>query len=375
MRIGILTVPFNNNYGGYLQSYALMTVLKRMGHEPAIIMRRHQKPKVSITYRIKYFIKGIIKTLVRRRHYPCFYDVENHFWQRGKDMQLFLNNNIQPQTKYIYSTEQLRKECEGKFDAYIVGSDQVWRPIYVPGIVSNMYLDFTEGWNVKRIAYAASFGTDNPEYTAEEIERCGKLIEKFDAVSVRERSGLQVINDFNWNVEEPQVVLDPTLLLTKDDYNKALPQENKFAKGKIFCYVLDNSDEAKLAISNIQCQLNRPLYEIADIQKGDSVLPSIGTWLTAIRDSDFVITDSFHGTVFSIIFNKPFAVYVNKSRGASRFEGLLGQFGLRDHIITDSFDLKRILEPGWASVNKTIFNKTSECKVFLDNALNSKYGK
>ena len=369
MRIGILTVPFNNNYGGYLQSYALMAVLKKMGHEPTLIMRRHNKQLVSPIFRIKFFIKGIIKTIFRCKKHPLIFNTELYFRRRGKDMLSFVDKYIQPQTKYIYSTTELVKECEGKFDAYIVGSDQVWRAIYVPGIVANMYLDFTEGWNVNRIAYAASFGTDTPEYTEDEKILCGKLIKNFDAVSLREYSGLKVLNEFKWKVNNPQVTLDPTMLLTKEDYNQVLPHQNNHAQGKIFCYVLDKSDEAKAAISNIQQQLDKPLYEIADIQKGNSILPSVETWLTAIRDSDFVITDSFHGTVFSIIFNKPFAVYVNKTRGASRFDGLLGQFGLKGHIFYESFD-KKMCDIDWFAVNRLVSEKTKESISFINNSLN-----
>lgn len=368
MKIGIITVPFNNNYGGYLQSYALLTVLKQMGHEPTIIMRRHNPHPVSVVFVIKFFIKGILKTIFRHKSYPLIYCEELSFKTRGKDMLAFVDKYIKPQTKYVYSTDELRQECEGKYDAYIVGSDQVWRAIYVSGIVDNMYLDFTEGWNVKRIAYAASFGTDNPEYTTEEKKHCGELIEKFDAVSVREDSGLKVLHDFKWKVKNPQVTLDPTLLLSKDDYNKVLPQENKLVKEKIFCYVLDKSDEAKRIISNIQRQLNRPLYEIADIQKGDNVLPSIETWLTAIRDSNFVITDSFHGTVFSIIFNKPFAVYVNQTRGASRFKWLLGQFGLENQIVWDYTNIP-IINIDWTKVNDQIKSKIQESVQFLIQSL------
>lgn len=369
MKIGILTVPFNNNYGGYLQSYALMTVLKRMGHQPTIIMRRHNTRPVSMNFRINYFVKGIIKSIVRLRKQPCLYSRELSYRRKGAEMLSFVDKYIQPQTDYIYSTDDLRNQCEGMFDAYVVGSDQIWRPIYVPGIIGNMYLDFTEGWDVKRIAYAASFGTETLEYSDTEKGLCGKLIEKFDAVSVREESGLKIISDLKWIVREPQVVLDPTLLLTKDDYNKILPQENTFVKGKIFCYILDKSNEAKLAISNIQKQLKKPLYEIADIQSGDAVLPSIETWLTAIRDSEFVITDSFHGTVFSIIFNKPFLVYANQTRGATRFEGLLGQLGISEHIICDSFDLNKIPEIDWGCVNRIIADKTKESMTFIDNSL------
>lgn len=369
MKIGILTLPFNNNYGGYLQSYALMTVLKQKGHDPTLIMRRHVKKPFSFVDKVKYFVKGIVKSIIKRKPYPCIYNVENTFWRRGKNMQSFLNTYIQPQTKYIYTTDDLRYECYGKYDAFIVGSDQIWRSIYVPGIVGNMYLDFTKGWNVKRISYAASFGTDSPEYTNEEKSLCGELIAQFDAVSVREESGLNVFRNFNWNVTNPNVVLDPTLLLTKEDYNAILPSINENAKGKIFCYVLDKNNDAQNAIHNIQNKLKKTLYEIADIQKGDSVLPSIETWLTAIRDSDFVITDSFHGTVFSIIFNKPFVVCVNKERGSSRFDTILEQFDLSTKKYSDSTDINDLFNIDWSSINRKIQSRVDESKAFIYKSL------
>lgn len=371
MKIGILTVPFNNNYGGYLQSYALMTVLKKMGHKPTLIMRRHNPRNYNIVFFIKYFIKGIVMSVIKGKRFPCKFSVEGSYYTQGKNMQTFVNKYIQPQTKFVYSDEELIKECEGKFDVYIVGSDQVWRAVYVPNIVGNMFLDFTEGWEVKRLAYAASFGTDNPEYTDEEKEICGKLITNFDAVSVREHSGLQVFENFRWNANNLDVVLDPTLLLTKEDYNKFLPIENQVVKNKVFCYVLDRDDDSNAVIQAICQNLHKSLYEITDIQNGSFVLPSIETWLSAIRDSDFVITDSFHGTVFSIIYNKPFAVYVNKSRGAARFLSLLEQLGLENRVIENRDALTAVLdeEINWPIVNRKLEGLKCSSNKFIERNL------
>lgn len=369
MRIGIITIPFNNNYGGYLQSYALLSILKQMGHDPTIIMRRHNIRPTSVFFRLKFFLKGLLKTLRKVKPYTCIYNVEAAFRQQGYNMLPFAAKYIVPQTKYIYTTDDLRQECNGKFDVYVVGSDQVWRSIYVPGIIGNMFLDFTDGWDVKRIAYAASFGTDTPEYTDAEKITCGELIKKFDAVAVRENSGLKVLKNFQWQVKNPQVVLDPTLLLKKEDYNKILPNDKSPATGKIFCYLLNRSEDAAKSISRIIQQLNKHVYEIVDIQKDGIVLPSIETWLTAIRDADFVITDSFHGTVFSILFNKSFVVYVNRTRGACRFADLLRQFGLENHIIGDDIDLNCVFNTDWAEVNNLVAEKRSQSKLFIYNSL------
>ena len=365
MKIGILTVPFNNNYGGYLQAYALMTVLKRMGHEPTMIMRRHNPRSVPLIYRIKFFVSGIIKTFRYQKKYPLIYNVETNFRFRGKKMLEFVDKHITPQTIYIYSTKDLKRICKDKFDAYIVGSDQVWRAIYVPGIVGNMFLDFTEGWNVKRIAYAASFGTDKPEYFNDEKSLCGRLLENFDSVSVRETSGINVIKRFDWKAKNLQTVLDPTMLLSAEDYNYILPQKASLAKGKIFCYILDKTIGNNKFVETIVKKTGRTIYEIADIQNGNTVLPPIEDWLTAIRDADFIITDSFHGTVFSIIFNKPFLVCANKKRGYARFYDLLSKFNLDCNIADGKDNLSKILATDWNEVNILLEKEKNKSRQYL----------
>lgn len=368
MRIGILTVPFNNNYGGYLQSFALILTLKKLGHSPTIIMRRHLKHDISFYEKAKFFLRGIVKTIITLQIHPCFYSVENTFIHKGKEMHRFVNKYIQPQSKYIYTTSELKRYCKNRFDAYIVGSDQVWRAKYVPGIIGNMFLDFTEGWDVKRIAYAASFGTNEPEYSENEKKECGKLLEKFDAVSFRERSGLKVIDYFGWFIHNPQVVLDPTLLLSKEDYNKYLPMKNEQVEGKIFCYVLDKNIDSRQLINSVQSELNKSLCEISNIQNGDCILPSIEFWLTAIRDADFIVTDSFHGTVFSVIFEKAFAVIPNFSRGVERFQSLLEPLGLEEHIINDNTNIERLFNTNWISVREKIRSQVAESILFINKA-------
>ena len=368
MRIGVITVPFNNNYGGYLQSYALMTVLKNMGHSPTIIMRRHNKRSIRLKSKLLFLIKNVVKTIKDGRRYPYILNQETFFKYRGKDMLSFVNQNIQPQTKYIYTTKDLQAECKDSFDGYIVGSDQVWRPIYVKGFISNFFLDFVKDPSAKRISYGASFGTSTPEYTDGEKSICGHLLGKFDAVSVREKGALEVIENFGWKVKNKQVVPDPTMLLPRTSYDKLIPTVNAQAKGRIFCYVLDKNETNIHVIEKMRQSLQKPIYEIADIQKGNAVLPSIETWLSAIRECDFVITDSYHGTVFSIIFNKPFLVCVNKERGADRFVSLLETFGLENHTSLCQSGTEEPID--WENVNRILEEKRKEGLSFLEKALN-----
>lgn len=199
MKVGILTVPFNNNYGGYLQAFALMNVLKQMGHEPTLIMRRQNKRRMFFKAVIKYFIMGIYHSFKNKKLCPLIYKTERDFEYLGSNMHQFVDKRMQPLSPFLYTSEDLQKYCEGKFGAYIVGSDQIWRAIYVPDI-ANYFLDFTLGWNVKRIAYAASFGTQNPEYTQEEKEICCKLIPQFDAISLRENPENMFLQTFVGNI-------------------------------------------------------------------------------------------------------------------------------------------------------------------------------
>ena len=354
MKIGILTLPFNNNYGGYLQCYALMIVLKREGHEVELIYRRHNR--IPFSKKIVPSLKNIVKVLIGRKVVSIIPDEEKTFRYQGASMMPFLDNYLAPKSKPLYSTKEFNEYVSGRYDAVIVGSDQVWRPEYGPGIRDYFFYGIPDR-ELIRLSYAASFGTDKPQFDVYEIKDCGKALSKFRAVSVRESSGLEALKAFGCDFKTiPQVVLDPTLLLDKEDYNNILKDEKSPSKGKVFCYVLDNNHEKEDIINGICGQLNKEKYVIADIQNNNVTLPSIESWLSAIRDSDFVITDSFHGMVFSVIFQKDFIVCPNIKRGADRFTSFLQQLGLEDRIV-DSIDSTNIAPINWGSVLHLLLEK------------------
>lgn len=208
MRIGILTLPLHTNYGGILQAYALQTVLERMGHEVELIYRRHNKRPLK--YRLLYIFKTVVKCILRIPHGLLIPSLEYDHRHAGKMMLPFVDKNISPKTKPYFKTASMEKSCKGKYGVVIVGSDQIWRPIYVPNI-NDFFLEFIKDKNVRKIAYAASFGTATPKYTDLQKNVCGKLISEFQAISVREKSALKVIENFGWQVNcIPQLVLDPT---------------------------------------------------------------------------------------------------------------------------------------------------------------------
>lgn len=373
MKIGILTLPFNNNYGGYLQAYALMTVLKDMGHSPTIILRRHNLKEHTKWFYFKHILKSILLSISHLDINLLFRQKEIYFFLRGKKMISFVNKYIQPQTRFLYSTKELCDACQNKYDAFIVGSDQVWRPEYVPNI-KNFFLDFTNGWNVRRIAYAASFGNSSPQYTEDERINCGDLVAKFNAISVREKSGLDIITNFKWKVRNKTIVLDPTMLLSQKRYLSLLPSKKSKTQNKIFCYILDEEYETNNLVNRLCRLLQKERYDFfnKDLRKKThSVLPSIEEWLMNIRDAEYIVTDSFHGMVFSLIFNKNFFVYCNSKRGIDRFKSLLEYFGLEKCIINNikELELNYKVDINWTYVNKKIEEGKKNSINFLNSTL------
>lgn len=342
MRIGIYTLPLRYNYGGILQAFALQEVLRRMGHEvvtflpyPYMCLKWQQKPYV--------YSKRIIKKLLG---FPsCIHleekiNSEHHI--KMQNLQPFISNNIK--------TLSYKEFCElnsSDFDALIVGSDQVWRPSYnepYGRTIENAFLDFAKDWHVIKIAYAASFGTDKWEFSRIQTRRCSELAKRLDAIGVRENTAVHLCEKY-LDVESVHV-LDPTLLLSFKDYERLIGcgQPSKKPKGNLLCYILDEKQDAVQLIKRISDERNLIPFRANSFVENvmapieEQIQPPIEQWLRNFIESDFVITDSFHGSVFSIIFKKPFIVLGNKNRGNSRFSSLLGLFSLESHYITSVKD-------------------------------------
>ncbi len=357
MRIGILTQPLYTNYGGLVQCYALQTVLQRMGHETIVLQREFDR-KYTFCGGCVYYAKHLVKMLLGRReswHYVVSQDRRDYI---AKNTYRFVEKNIYPRSEHIYTTEQLAKTVDSlHLDAIIVGSDQVWRPYYSP-CISNYFLDFLpEDSKIKRISYAASFGGDNWTFSPEQTAQCAALLKKFDAVSVREESAVKLCKE-HFGVDAIQT-LDPTLLLDAVDYLKLCPVR-KSNRGNLFCYVLDKNPQKQAIINRIAGQSGKKPFESMPVLPPDTynlygdidkcIYPPVEDWLSAFNEADMVVTDSFHGTVFSIIFNKPFFVIGNEGRGLARFQSLLSMFGLEERLITyDNVNLSS--EINWEKVN------------------------
>lgn len=352
MRIGILTLPLRLNYGGFLQAYALQTVLERMGHEVRVI---------DIPYKIKLPIwkwsysypKRIIKKYILGKSDRVF--IESYY---NRTFPIVTQHTQPFIDKYIHRLEvkDLSVLKEDAFDAFVVGSDQVWRPMYYPNKIENAYLDFAKDWDIRRIAYAASFGTSEWEYTTKQTRRCGELLRKFDVVSVRETSGVKLCHKhFGVNASH---VLDPTMLLSAGDYMTLVEKTNvPKSKGTLLCYILDETKSKNDLISKLSDNTGFiPFYTNSRIEDwnaplADCIKPPVEQWLRGFMDAELVVTDSFHACVFSILFNKPFIVVGNKERGLTRIESLLKMFKLEDRLYSDYTLLSIPKFINWKGVN------------------------
>lgn len=350
MRIGILTLPLHTNYGGILQAYALQTVLERMGHEVEVFDRSYTFHipfwKKCLAYPKRILCKYVLRrhTIVRWEKYATHVNLVTRQYT-----QSFIEGHIK--RKAMKSLSEVRPD---DYDAIVVGSDQIWRPMYFQNI-ANAFLDFTRGWKIKRVAYAPSFGVDKWEYNEKQTCVCKELLSKFDAVSVRESSGVQLCEKYLGRSAE--WVFDPTLLLQVDDYKALYEQMNTpKSKGTLLNYILDASAESERLIKTVSEQMGlvpfRVNSRIEDVTASleERVQPPVEQWLRGFNDAQYIVTDSFHACVFSILFQKPFVVYANEKRGMSRIESLLGFLGLENRIVRDVYDAGLLEDINYAEV-------------------------
>lgn len=372
MKVGILTLPLWHNYGGILQAYALTMSLKRLGHHA--IFLDVQRDTLSKTQQFMRNLRRWIKNQLLQIE-GLYYPNQTELEYISKKTRNFVDKNIQPSSGSM-PLSQLANFSHN-LDAIIVGSDQVWRPEYCPNI-DFYFLGFADD-KIRKISYAASLGTSDWRFNDENTMHGKKLLKQFHSVSVREESAVNLIQD-KMNINAVQSC-DPTLLLTVEDYLNVAGMSKLSSGGKgIFCYVLDPEEPRMQGLKNIGFQLNCEMFynmpktfdkHFAKVPK-KYVFPTVESWIGCFQQSDFVITDSFHGCVFSIIFNKPFIAIANTDRGYTRFDSLLGIFNLKERLFERVVDinldiLKKKID--WNTVNKIRMEQKEQGLNFLKKSL------
>lgn len=376
MKIGMISMQPHYNYGGILQCWALQHTLQKLGHKPDLIhiraksnLSKNQKSRIPLSS-FKNFIKRYLLGH-KEINWQLPWHPEYRFGHQYYLDADFVDTNIK-HTANIYNDRQLYKALKhGDYDAFVVGSDQVWREIYVPNIFHN-FLDFLDPDDSRlRISYAASFGTSDNYISKESLPRCIELLQKFDAVSVREVQGVDIVRK-DFHRSQVEAVLDPTLLVNREVYESLISPKDRNPNNKLLAYILDDNDEKKLILNDVSAELGLNPNTIS----ADDIVnhKTISQWLAMFADAEFVVTDSFHGMVFSIIFQKPFIVIPNLGRGADRFTSLLGQLNLTGRMIIDleSFltNKETLLQmPGYASINETLTSLKERSIRFLKESL------
>lgn len=374
MKTAVITLPLHTNYGGILQAYALKCVLEGMGHEAVVVDRKdkmplpvwYKAPFVYVSRALKKMLKpGAGVEVLREFNYRKTLPL------RAVNTQRFINQYIAPLV--VSSYKDIR---QGEYDAFVVGSDQVWRPRYF-GNIEDAFLAFAKDWKVKRVAYAASFGTEEQEYKYEELQACSGLLEMFDAVSVREDAGVRICEEW-FGYEGAEHVLDPVMLLDTEVYRTlAQKAENHSCRGKVMTYMLDPSREKDCVVDFVARITGKDVekFFVDDSSRplAERVAPPVEQWLASFCDADFVVTDSFHGCVLSVMLHKPFVAVGNSLRGMSRMNSLLKVLGLDGRLVQgiDPEDDGEywLAEPDWKAVDAVLDDQREKSMGFLQNVL------
>lgn len=370
MRIALLVFPLHYSHGCILQTYALYSMLKELGHEVTIIDRQHERQSVQ-----KLLISVIIrlaKRVLTRYRGAVFFE---SWYPKSimKEQQSFIDR-FRKDIIEVYSTDKLKDVViSGGYDAIVVGSDQTWRPRNVPNVM-DYWLDFAADLRAAKVAYAPSFGVDQWEYTESQTSRCKQLAPIFNGLSVREESGVKLCKQY-LNIDAEHV-LDPTMLWDMTFY-VPIAEKYNVKKGGCQCYFLDRTPEKEAIAQQIaltkQIEVNyiNTRTEDPNAPVKARIAPSIEKWLAGFMIGDFIVVDSFHAMVFSIIFEKPFIVIGNKRRGMSRFESLLGELGLSDRLISEDDIIENVLkkEINWEEARCKLQTHRKKSIQFLSKSL------
>lgn len=333
--VGIIGFWSANNYGSVITYYALKKVIENMGYSVGMI-------ELPIEF------NDTFGDIMSRRF------IDKHYYTTGR-----LSKN-------------LYRQLNERFSTFLIGSDQVWNPAYINNYGYYMFMDFVAD-NRKKIAYAASIGKEQFDLPFQKRQEVAYYLNKFDAVSVREDKAVETCKEY-LDYDKATHVLDPVWLCHDEDYDEIIKDATFKEDGDfIFSYILDPTSDKKEALEYAVNKLGLKHYNIADVRRkikeGDIVIDntipnsSMEDWLYCLKKCKFVVTDSHHGMVFALIFNKPFICFANPSRTMSRFTSLFKLFDIEDRLVYSPKDITKN-EFYFTSVNYNKINKIAEVEKY-----------
>lgn len=377
-RVLIRTFPpsTNANYGGILQAWALQRTLSDLGYEAIVDSTRTDRRRRRGDAAARRALT-LLGSLVPWRAVPSF--ARNRVFRHYLDSRIlsFAPRNI-PMVALYRRSGEVDAHVVSTFGAFVAGSDQVWRPRYVH--VPTYLFDFLpDEFAGPRVAYAASFGTESPEFDDDLIARTAPLARSLTAASVRESIGVQLCRDL-WGIDAVQMP-DPTTLVDVEEY-RAFASDTKVAASRpyVASYLIDRTPAAVSVETAVSRARRLPARDALRRPNGlvswrtrarEFRKPAVEEWLALLSSADTIVTDSFHGCVFAVLFERPFVVVANEARGRARFESFLSGVGLLDRLVTDERDVERVLgvAPDWSVARAWLSTNRTRARSYLRGAL------
>lgn len=369
VRIGIFTLNGYTNYGNRLMSYATQHVLKEMGVDSDTIITVRAPEDSSLRHKLKTAFGLTMKErfLVFRQKIKRRTGNLKHKSlkvNRTERFKAFSKNYISERT--IERTADNFQKLNEEYDYFITGSDQVWNPINLPRF-DELFLTHSE--KKKNIAFAASFGRD---YLPHELRDTYKeYLDNFSQISVREDAGKTLVEDLC--SREAVIISDPTLIVDVAHWRSLYKNKHEENMGYLVSYFLgEMDDETKYFIKDTAGRLGLDVKSFSDIGDEAMFTKDPIDFIQFIDHAELVVTDSFHGTVFSILMNTPFVVCKRRSQGSSmysRLETLLKKFNMFDREFRNMATCDDVLSQDFSGTQAIINLEKKKTETFLRHAI------
>ena len=363
MKIGILTFHCAHNYGAVLQAYALQEYLKSLGHEVEFI--KYEPEYLLEPYRVFPNIRkkqslATVLSAIARSVLTIFYSIPRHY-----AFKKFISDKLIISSKEVKTVEDI-----SGYDAYIVGSDQIWNLNITRGYDPVYWLGIKDK-NALKISYAASISQN--KITEGQEEQVAKFLNNFDSISVRETQAQELLQPLA--TKEIHTVLDPTLLVDKQVWD-GLDLSRPIAEKYVLVYYVGYSPNIGRIADNIAKEIGAKVITLVPYptfrnRKGKNQTATPIDFVRYFKHAEFVVTSSFHGTVFATIFNRPFyTVEINALKGGSstRMKSLLNALNLDSRLVDEASTPKHSLID-YTSTNRQLQNLRDSSQEFLINAL------
>ena len=346
--VGIITINDNDNYGNRLQNYAVQNVLEKNKVKSITL-----KNNPTLNYK-NLFLLRILKFILKNKR-------KSNIFRNKKFIEF--NKNIKFSKRHITPFSKLDNE----YDYFITGSDQVWNPTW--GRLSDVeLLEFTTP--EKRISFSASFGISSlPEQYNEKLKNA---LKDYKAISVREDAGKKIIEDVVGR-KDVQILVDPTMLLTAEEWDKVAkkPEQLKTDKYILNYFLGELSEKRKAEIDRIAKENDCEVINILD-KNSPFYCTGPSEFLYLEKHSFLVCTDSFHSSVFAILYNRPFIVFGREDNTISmnsRIETLINKFNLKNREYNGKEITKENLNHDYTEAYKILEEERKKSIKFLGQAL------